>query len=142
MITQFFIPGLPVAQPRAKAAAFAGRARVYTPKTAEVWKAAIVLLARERIRTAMTGPVRCRMDFTLPRPRSHYGTGRNATVLKAGALEWCGKKPDLDNLAKAVMDALTNAGAWSDDAQVCDLRLLKRFGEAAETGVNLTMGTI
>jgi crossover junction endodeoxyribonuclease RusA len=30
---------------------------------------------------------------------------------------------DLDNLAKAVLDSLTHAGAWEDDAQVHDLHV-------------------
>lgn len=34
-------------------------------------------------------------------------------------------KPDVDNLAKLIMDAMTKAGYWQDDNQVCDLRVTK-----------------
>lgn len=33
-------------------------------------------------------------------------------------------RPDVDNLAKPVLDALTDI-AWNDDSQICDLRLRK-----------------
>lgn len=32
-------------------------------------------------------------------------------------------KPDLDNVAKLVMDALTRAGVWVDDTRVCRLEV-------------------
>lgn len=35
-------------------------------------------------------------------------------------------KPDLDNFAKAILDAL-NGFAWADDNQVTDLHIFKRF---------------
>ncbi len=34
-------------------------------------------------------------------------------------------KPDVDNLAKLILDAMTKAGYWLDDNQVCDLRVTK-----------------
>ena len=33
------------------------------------------------------------------------------------------RKRDLDNLPKAVLDALTHAGLWADDEQIDDLRV-------------------
>lgn len=38
-------------------------------------------------------------------------------------------KPDLDNAAKAVLDAL-NGVAWEDDNQVSDLRVMKRYTDS------------
>lgn len=86
------------------------------------------------------GPVQCQLNFTLPRPKSHFGTGRNADRLKPNVPDWHGKKPDADNLAKAVMDAMSAAGVWQDDAQVSDLRVTKQYGP--RTGVNLTLLSI
>jgi len=37
-------------------------------------------------------------------------------------------KPDVDNLAKLILDAMTKAGYWHDDNQVCDLRITKYDG--------------
>ena len=39
------------------------------------------------------------------------------------------KKPDADNLAKAILDAL-NGVAYPDDAQIVTLTVRKRYGEA------------
>lgn len=36
-------------------------------------------------------------------------------------------KPDADNLAKAVLDAMTKIGWWTDDGRVVELRTLKIF---------------
>lgn len=43
------------------------------------------------------------------------------------------RKRDLDNLAKATLDALTHAGAWGDDSQIDDLRII-RGGKAGDGG--------
>lgn len=48
--------------------------------------------------------VSARMVFS--RPDSHYGTGRNAGVLKASAPYWHLTAPDVDNVLKLAMDAL------------------------------------
>ena len=45
--------------------------------------------------------------------------------------EWHTKKPDLDNLAKAVLDSLAGL-AWVDDSQVVILGLAKRIARGDE----------
>ncbi len=37
------------------------------------------------------------------------------------------KKPDLDNMAKQLKDAMSRAGFWGDDRQVVSLRCSKRY---------------
>lgn len=49
-------------------------------------------------------------------------------------------RQDVDNFAKSILDALTKAGAWLDDAQVARLTVEKRFalkGEAAHTRIEI-----
>lgn len=49
-------------------------------------------------------------------------------------------RQDVDNFAKSVLDALTKAGAWLDDAQVARLTVEKRFaakGEQAHTRIGI-----
>lgn len=36
-------------------------------------------------------------------------------------------KPDLDNMSKNVLDAMTRLGFWQDDALICDLNLQKFY---------------
>lgn len=43
-------------------------------------------------------------------------------------------KGDIDNYAKAILDALTEAGAWGDDDQVIDVRVVKRLTDPGESG--------
>lgn len=68
--------------------------------------------------------------FTVSRPLGHYGTGRNARLLKpwATALEPTGR-PDLSNLCKLIEDALTEH-AWHDDDQIT------RWADARKVYIN------
>ena len=78
----------------------------------------------------LAGPVHVTAMFGLPRPKGHYGTGRNAHVLKRSAPAWPSGKPDLDKLLRALLDGLTAGGAWADDAQVAQLAARKEYGPA------------
>lgn len=73
----------------------------------------------------------------LPRPRVHFGTGRNAERLKPAAPRVPVTKPDFDNLAKLVADALAGV-AFHDDAGVADGIVHKRYaggpGEPVRAG--------
>lgn len=75
----------------------------------------------------LTGPVTVRVEFFFARPKGHYGTGRNARVVKASAPDFPAVKPDIDKLSRAVMDALTGV-VWRDDAQVVTKLATKRYG--------------
>lgn len=46
--------------------------------------------------------------------------------------------PDVDNYAKAVMDAMTKAGAWLDDKQVVSLTVTKEWGGIGRIDVLVT----
>jgi Holliday junction resolvase RusA-like endonuclease len=63
------------------------------------------------------GAVVCEFVFYRQRPAGHYGTGRNARLLKPSAPAWPTGKPDALKLARAAEDALTGV-VWADDAQV------------------------
>lgn len=71
-------------------------------------------------------PLRVDMVFYFSRPKSHYRSGKNAHLLKDGAPEYHITRPDSDNLAKLVKDAL-NKVFWKDDSLVCDLNIKKRY---------------
>lgn len=63
------------------------------------------------------GPVEVLVVAWLPRPRSHYGTGRDVGRLRPSAPAFPTTTPDVDKLARVVLDGLTDGGLWRDDAQ-------------------------
>jgi Holliday junction resolvase RusA-like endonuclease len=75
----------------------------------------------------LRGPLIVTMDFYLHRWKSHYGTGRNARILKRDApLYPGGDHADSLKLARPVEDALTGV-LWEDDAYTVDLLSRKRY---------------
>lgn len=62
-------------------------------------------------------PVAVELTFTFRRPDSHFGSGRNAAVLKPTAPREHIGLPDIDKAERAVFDAFTAAGVWADDKQ-------------------------
>ncbi|MBK3625462.1 RusA family crossover junction endodeoxyribonuclease [Streptomyces sp. MBT49] len=89
--------------------------------------------ARSRVRgwKPLTGPVALSLVFTLPRPKTHYGTGRNRALVRLSAPARPDVTPDLDKLVRATKDALTTARVYRDDALVVDYR--PPFGKWYET---------
>lgn len=115
----FTVPSLPVAQPRQRhrVAQINGRAMAvnYTPAKSPIndFKATVRMAAKAAYNGApLTGPVRCDITFVFPRPQ--------AKVWKTRPMPryWHTKKPDRDNLDKAVLDTLSGL-LWRDDCQVC-----------------------
>lgn len=115
--------GMPKGQPRPRAFSRGGRAAVYDPGTAEGWKSCVAMAAIELKGRALHQPLSVTMTFYLPRPRHHYRS--NGQLKPAAPVFMHDSKPDADNLAKAVLDALTNIQVWLDDDQVCELTVRK-----------------
>lgn len=53
--------------------------------------------------------------------------------------EWVTKKPDLDNMEKAVLDSCTGI-CWNDDKQVAGLLSFKHYAE--EPYIRVSVGSI
>jgi Holliday junction resolvase RusA-like endonuclease len=130
---EFFVNGIPKGQPRGRAFVTGGRARIFTPGTAEAWKGDVARAAAWAAPAApLTGPVRVDVAIWLPRPKRLMRKGDPDRSI------WCTAKPDCDNLAKAILDALTVLGFWRDDAQVCAFSLTKSYhGKTPEGCGNL-----
>lgn len=137
MTITFTVHGIPMPQPRPRAFARkfgdTWQARVFNPGTAEGWKSQIAQAAKDlRPAQPIGGAVRLNICFLMPRPKSQFKANG---VLRPDAPTMHAKKPDIDNLAKAVMDALTVLGFWTDDGQVCALGLEKRM--SSEPGARI-----
>ncbi|NDH90412.1 MAG: RusA family crossover junction endodeoxyribonuclease [Flavobacteriia bacterium] len=83
-------------------------------------------------------PLAVELCFVFPRPKSHYGTGKNAGVLKGTApTHPTGRNVgDIEKLARSTIDALSVTSGGScmrDDSLVVDLVCRKRFAEGDET---------
>lgn len=121
----FWVDGEPKGQPRPKAFSRGGFTRVYDPGTAEGWKGCVALAARPHIpKEPLMCPLSLRIQFNMPRPKGHFRTNGH---VKPNAPHMFTKKPDADNLAKAVMDALTQLKVWHDDSQVVWLDVRKTY---------------
>ena len=117
--------GLPKGQPRPRAFARGGRSAVYDPGTAEGWKGQIAIAAKAWENQRHDQPFQVFLKFLMPRPKAHY----TSKGLRPTAPKWFTGKPDADNLAKAVLDALTQIGIWKDDSLVVSLLATKEFSE-------------
>lgn len=71
-------------------------------------------------------PLVVAFEFIKPRPKSHYGTGRNAEVLKDSAPSAPIVKPDALKLARAIEDALIGK-VWLDDSLIVTEVIAKRY---------------
>lgn len=90
----------------------------------------------------MSGPVKLDLRFSFPRPKSHYGTGKNSSQLKGSAPVEHAQRPDIDNLVKAAMDAM-NGVLYDDDKQVVSLSASKVWAlQPDQAGVVLTVGCV
>lgn len=119
--------GVPKGQPRVKAYVRGRHAGVYTPDTANGWKMEVreaVMRAIPKESETITGPVSVTLAFLIARPKSHL---RKDGTLKPSAPVHHTHKYDVDNLAKAVLDVLTDLQVWKDDAQVNDLHVTRAW---------------
>ena len=142
------IHGDPLPQARGRGRVLpSGRATVYVP--ASKWRKQVRrgLEVLDVPHYAKGIPVSVALVFRLTRPKSHYGTGRNAGKLKPSAPQYplagkTGAKPqggigDLDNYAKAVLDEM-NGICFHDDAQVVELSVTKLYADYGPPGVSIS----
>ena len=111
-----------------------GGRMIESSKAAGPWREAVraetaAVMATGGYRPPIEGPVQVALTFVLPRPRGHYGTGRNAARIRDSAPKWPAGKPDIDKLTRAVLDGITAGGAIRDDSQVVLLAACKEFGD-------------
>ena len=100
-----------------------GRTHAFTPAKTRDYEWLVTLGARSamnqfgREHFPWPGPLVVTLAFGLERTRSVPRSRTHPTV-----------KPALDNLEKAILDGLTKAGLWQDDAQVVQKSSLKYYG--------------
>lgn len=72
-------------------------------------------------------PIDVAITWSLARPATHWGTGRNADRVKPSAPAYPATGLDVDKLTRAILDALQASGVLHNDAQVIDPTPRKRY---------------
>jgi crossover junction endodeoxyribonuclease RusA len=126
----FHVPGVPAPQGSKR---HVGRGiLVESSKALAPWRTTVGVVARQEYSgPPLDGPVRVKLTFTFPRLKRHY---RANGELRDSAEYWHGSRPDVDKLARAVLDGLTGI-VFRDDGQVCELAAGKRYGDNAGVDV-------
>lgn len=126
----FFVPGIP--QPQGSVRAFMPKGCPRPVLTSDnpklkAWRKLIAMHARNAWANVMTDePVVVHLTFTFRRPKS-------ASVRKRPAMT---VRPDLDKLARGVLDAMTGV-VWRDDSQVTVLCCSKAYVDDDGDGVHV-----
>lgn len=137
LVLDVFVPGRPAPQGSKRYLGVKGGKgiTVESSKAVAPWRADIREAAAKARgdQLAETGPMLVTLMFVMPRPTSTPKRRTPAAV----------KRPDLDKLIRAVLDAVGSAGCvWTDDSQVVDLHATKRIAEPGEApGCHITIHT-
>lgn len=132
MAITFSVPGDPVPQPRPRVSTAGGFARAYVPAKHPVhaYRQAVAAAARAAGLTETGDPLNVVIDAVFGRPKSHMtkrGVKPTAPTLP---------RPDVDNIGKAVLDALQDV--IGDDTNVSRLVVEKSYGPEARTTVRIS----
>lgn len=120
--TELFFPFEPVPKGRPK---FTKSGHSYTPQKTRDFERDVQNYYRENANDFYDGAIRVYMTFFMPIPTS---VSKKKRVLMVSNTTKHTKRPDSDNLAKAIADGL-NGVAYADDSQITVLHIEKRYGE-------------
>jgi Holliday junction resolvase RusA-like endonuclease len=130
MRQEFFIKTIPAGQARPRFTNIGGFIKSYDPKGSKGYKLDIKYQVMAQKPKMIEGPIAMVIEFFMPRIKAHY----NKKGLKQDAPTYHEKKPDVDNLIKAVLDGLTGI-LWKDDTQISVLTASKKYSE--KTGIQI-----
>lgn len=131
MIVQFFVPGIP--KPGGSKTGFYSKnlnqVMIVDASKNMDWKSSIKVFAIQAYSgIPLTIPLILSVIFTMPRPKTHYGTGKNKSQLKQSSPKYPTGKPDALKLCRCLEDALTGI-LWRDDSQIVEEHIRKGYGE-------------
>lgn len=101
-----------------------------------LWRDAVAQAAHAAGFTSpTTGPFGVSIDIGVRRPQGHYTSKGEVSARFTDS--WPDRRPDIDKLARAVLDALTGS-VWRDDGQVVILDVAKRYADTPSTIITIT----
>ena len=132
---QFEIPGEPVAKGRARSFVRNGKIAHHTPDKTARYESRVALLAKVQMkgRPPMEGPLKLTVSAYLG-IGSSWSKKRQLAAIEGQ--ERPTKRPDIDNVVKAIKDGL-NGIAWIDDSQVVDLVAGKQWSDVPRVFVSV-----
>lgn len=123
LLFHLWVDGEPVPWCVPKVARFGGEVPTPRRQAMKAWQLAIMQTVEanraalpKRPWAPLDGPLACRLFFVLPRPHSR----KKSEV-------WAETKADLDNLCKAVHDALQRCGVLANDSRIVELHAAKAW---------------
>ena len=123
----------PLSQHRHKARRAGNKVFMYDPSSKD--KAKFKLECAEFApKHPLEGAISVSMAFYMPRPKSHYRTGRYSDILKDSAPTKHISRPDLDNIIKFYLDGMTGL-FWKDDAYVCTIEASKSYSDSCSVEI-------
>lgn len=136
MSLKFTVPGQPYGKGRPRVGKVNGRPRMFTPEKTVSYEGLVSWTAQAAMagRALFEGPVRVNLFICCQIPASwskkKQAQARNHEIHPT-------TKPDIDNVEKAIFDAI-NSVVWKDDVQVVDVVKSKRYGDHPGVAVEVT----
>ncbi|MEG1515721.1 MAG: RusA family crossover junction endodeoxyribonuclease [Clostridia bacterium] len=132
---RFTVRGEPQGKGRPRIVRNGAFSRAYTPETTVLYENLIKLEYQRYCKDVcfMEGCVGMAITAYFSIPKT---TSKRKRALMIDGQIYPVKKPDCDNVAKCVCDAL-NGLAYKDDSQISDLRIVKRYAEIPKIVVDI-----
>ena len=125
---ELFIPVNPVPKGRPR---FTRTGHSYTPQKTQEFEKTVCTYYSDNCGEYFDGAIKVYLRFYMPIPK---GVSKKKHLLMVHKEIKHISKPDLDNLAKSVLDSV-NGIAYKDDSQITVLHIEKAYGE--EPGIEL-----
>ncbi len=131
----FVVPGEAVGKGRPRVSTIGGHARMFTPQKTANYETLIAMAAQQAMagRELIGGPVLIEMKIMVSVAAS-WSKKKTAEALAGDVMPT--KKPDADNVLKAICDGI-NGIVFKDDVQVVNVSLSKRFSETPGVSVRV-----
>lgn len=132
---EFTVPGEPIGKGRPRVSTIGGHARMFTPKRTANYESLIAVAAQRAMqgRELITGPVLVELKIAVGIAVS-WSKKKTAAALAGQVMPT--KKPDADNVLKAICDGI-NGIVFKDDVQVVNVSMSKRFAETPGVTVRI-----